>query len=297
LSTLGQQVSKPAKGAYIVTLFTAAILATALQTGAPLAVQPPPDKVRCILAIAAVGDSADAPFTAFNYYDSGYLRIERELRLGGASRNVKDLLVHLDNGWYAMGAASIDSAPSIDPAMGGAMMPVLRVPMVGAFALALANGRSLTLWDNSGRQEQYNLGNFDAETIADWRKCIATAPPPTVSPDIGYRLQPPYQQLRPLNTNIWITGNDYPSKLIREEISGLVAYRLEIGVNGRVTNCSLNAAYVPVGGEVVNNVPELNETTCRLVTRRARFQPATDGAGRPFSQYYTGRIRWELPVD
>jgi hypothetical protein len=297
LSTLGQQVSKLAKGAYIVTLFTAAILATALQTGAPLAVQPPPDKVRCILAIAAVGDSADAPFTAFNYYESGYLRIERELRPGSATRNVKDLLVHLDNSWYAMGAASIDSAPSINPAMGGAMMPVLRVPMAASFALALPNSRLLTLWDNGGLQEQYYLENFDAETIAEWRKCIATAPPPTVSPDVGYRLQPPYRQLTPSNKNNWITGDDYPARLLREEISGIVAYRLEVGVNGRVTGCSLNTAYVPVGGEVVNTVPELNETTCRVITRRARFQPATDALGRPFPSEYVGRIRWALPAD
>ena len=50
-------------------------------------------------------------------------------------------------------------------------------------------------------------------------------------------------------------------------------------------------------GAVVRGVrlAALDDATCRLISRRAQFDPATDETGARVPGTYTGSVRWELP--
>jgi protein TonB len=42
--------------------------------------------------------------------------------------------------------------------------------------------------------------------------------------------------------------------------------------------------------------PELDATTCRLIERRFRYEPALDGAGRPVPETIGRTFDWLLPA-
>lgn len=90
------------------------------------------------------------------------------------------------------------------------------------------------------------------------------------------------------NPASWSSTNDYPTRALREERSGTTAFRVTVGVDGRVTDCTI------VGS---SGSPDLDEATCSNVTGRARFTPATDTEGNPTTGTYTNRIRWIIPSD
>lgn len=79
---------------------------------------------------------------------------------------------------------------------------------------------------------------------------------------------------------------DYPAAAVRAGEAGTVAFRIEVGTNGRVTACTVIAS----SGSLA-----LDSTTCRLIAIRARFQPARDRRGKPTRDSFTGRIIWSLP--
>ncbi len=82
--------------------------------------------------------------------------------------------------------------------------------------------------------------------------------------------------------------DDYPQSAIRNEEQGTTAVRLTIGSDGRVSDCSITSS---------SGSSALDNATCSILRRRARFTPAKDQAGNPVSDSYSQRIRWELPSD
>ncbi|MEA3262474.1 MAG: energy transducer TonB [Pseudomonadota bacterium] len=112
------------------------------------------------------------------------------------------------------------------------------------------------------------------------------APPAPVAPPPP-RVQPkqPTPKGNPAN---WATTNDYPTRALREEREGTTSFRVTVGPDGRVTGCSVTSS---------SGSPDLDEATCSNVTRRARFNPATDGEGQPTSGSYSNRVRWVIPKD
>lgn len=83
-----------------------------------------------------------------------------------------------------------------------------------------------------------------------------------------------------------ISDDDYPPDARAARAEGVVLFDLEVGPNGRVTNCIVTTS---------SGSPSLDATTCRLVTARARFTPARNAAGQPVADHSNGRIRWQLP--
>ncbi len=106
------------------------------------------------------------------------------------------------------------------------------------------------------------------------------APPPPPAVVKAQKAQPKGQ---PGN---WATTDDYPSSAIRAEEQGTTGFRVEVGPDGRVTSCSVTRS---------SGSSTLDEATCRLVTRRARFSPAKDTSGAAISDTYSNNIRWVLP--
>lgn len=84
----------------------------------------------------------------------------------------------------------------------------------------------------------------------------------------------------------WATSNDYPPQALRNMEQGATAYELSVSPAGKVDSCIVTAS----SGSLA-----LDEATCRLVADRARFTPATDGAGQAVAGTYASRVNWVLP--
>lgn len=117
-------------------------------------------------------------------------------------------------------------------------------------------------------------------------------PPPVILPPPPAAPPPPRMQPKGAtprgNPGSWATTNDYPSRALREEREGTSGFRVSVGPDGRVTDCSITSS---------SGHPDLDEATCSNVRRRARFSPATDGDGRPTTGSFSSRVRWVIPKD
>jgi hypothetical protein len=83
----------------------------------------------------------------------------------------------------------------------------------------------------------------------------------------------------------WLRGADYPTNAFLAKEQAVITARLMIGVDGSVTGCEVLRSFAP---------PTFQDPTCRLLTRRARFEPALDANGKPVASYYVNRIKWVL---
>jgi protein TonB len=106
-------------------------------------------------------------------------------------------------------------------------------------------------------------------------------PPPLPSPSFVPK------SARPSNdSSRWITTDDYPRGPLVDGSEGIARYRLVIGTNGSVSSCEVTAS---------TGDKRLDQATCRHLTRRARFEAATDETGAKVMGTYTGSARWEIP--
>ena len=88
------------------------------------------------------------------------------------------------------------------------------------------------------------------------------------------------------NPASWVSSDDYPPAALREERQGRVTIAFTINEQGRIENCRVTQS---------SGSPDLDETTCRLVTRRGRYAPAKDAAGNPIRQNASLPFRWQIP--
>ena len=84
----------------------------------------------------------------------------------------------------------------------------------------------------------------------------------------------------------WVLTEDYPQKAIREGAEGVAGFRVVVGSDGRVDACEITRS---------SGNAELDAATCKNVTRRARFEPATNGDGQKVVGSYSSTVRWQLP--
>lgn len=86
----------------------------------------------------------------------------------------------------------------------------------------------------------------------------------------------------------WVTTLDYPTNELRAEHQGMVRFRVDVDARGRVAQCSILSS---------SGYSGLDEATCKYVSRRARFEPATNADGQASAGTYMGTIRWIIPRD
>lgn len=110
-------------------------------------------------------------------------------------------------------------------------------------------------------------------------------PPPPPPPPPAPVVQQP-TRLRGSGLAGLFSTDDYPESAIRNEEQGSTGFSLNVGPNGRVTNCEVTSS---------SGSATLDRTTCRLLTSRARFTPATGTDGRPIADVYRSRFTWRLP--
>ena len=84
----------------------------------------------------------------------------------------------------------------------------------------------------------------------------------------------------------WVTESDYRTVWINREWTGTARFSLEINASGRVTGYEITRS---TGHNALDNA------TCQLIAKRARFRPATDASGQAVASTYSNAISWELP--
>ena len=88
------------------------------------------------------------------------------------------------------------------------------------------------------------------------------------------------------NPGEWITQSDYKTSWINRGWAGSAAFSLQIGANGRVEGCRITRS---------TGHTALDEATCALVAKRARFEPARNGAGEKVPGSYSSSVLWQIP--
>ncbi|WP_435418236.1 energy transducer TonB [Parerythrobacter aurantius] len=84
----------------------------------------------------------------------------------------------------------------------------------------------------------------------------------------------------------WVTDNDYRTSWISREWEGTAGFRLTIGSDGRVSDCTITRS---------TGHSALDDATCSLVTRRARFEPARNDRGEVTSGTFSSAVEWRIP--
>lgn len=106
------------------------------------------------------------------------------------------------------------------------------------------------------------------------------APPPPPPPP---RIAKPLQARGQAN---WVTDADYPPAALRSGDQGTLGFRLAVGPDGRVTDCTVTSS---------SGSSLLDSTACRLLQRRARFSAAEDANGNKISATFASRFTWRIP--
>jgi protein TonB len=132
---------------------------------------------------------------------------------------------------------------------------------------------------------------------------VALQPPPPVHqlviydpPDVPaprVEIAPPAEPTRTVkpararaNLASYVSDEDYPSSAARNEEQGTTRFRLAVGADGRVADCTVTGS---------SGSSALDSATCRLMKQRARFTPARNSSGDPTSDSVASAIRWVLP--
>lgn len=88
------------------------------------------------------------------------------------------------------------------------------------------------------------------------------------------------------NPGNWVTDADYRPRWIRENMTGSARFTLGIDANGKVTDCTITRS---------TGHAALDAATCQLVSKRARFDAARDGNGKPVAGTYSNSVNWNIP--
>lgn len=116
---------------------------------------------------------------------------------------------------------------------------------------------------------------------------------PNGGEDFGTAIKPPpVPKFNPIsarprnNPGDWVTKSDYRSSWINRNYTGIAKFKLSVSASGRVESCQIVAS---------TGYPALDEATCNLVQRRARFEAARNSSGERTGGSYSNAVRWELP--
>lgn len=124
------------------------------------------------------------------------------------------------------------------------------------------------------------MNRIAMNSLAFIATCIAVAGPAGAETP-----QPPH----PLgNPGDWAGTEDYPPGPLRREEEGVTGFQVTVQPDGRVATCEITRS---------SGSDDLDEATCKLITERARFAPATDKRGRKVEAPWSSSIRWKIPKD
>ena len=126
-------------------------------------------------------------------------------------------------------------------------------------------------------------------------------PPPTITTQSRVEAPPPPAAITPPapaakpgtparekgNPSKLFSTDDYPPGALRREEQGKVVAKFDVRTDGRIENCV-----------VIQSVsPDLDKATCRLLTSRLRYEPATENGQPVMERGRTRNITWVVPPD
>lgn len=94
----------------------------------------------------------------------------------------------------------------------------------------------------------------------------------------------PAHSLQPLES--YFSSDDYPAQAQRRGAEGIIHFTVIIDRLGTPVRCIVDRS---------SNDPDLDRTTCDILTSRVRFRPARDARGRAVESRFSNRVRWVLP--
>ena len=112
---------------------------------------------------------------------------------------------------------------------------------------------------------------------------VVVPPPPPAPPVIQTVRASPKGKLQDL-----VTADDYPSSSMRNNEEGVTGYRLDVGADGKVVSCTVTSS---------SGHPALDEAACRILQRRARFNPQKDNTGQAVASVWSSRVVWKIPKE
>jgi protein TonB len=74
---------------------------------------------------------------------------------------------------------------------------------------------------------------------------------------------------------------------LRDEAEGRTTISWTINGQGRVENCRVTSS---------SGRSDLDDTACRVITRRGRYSPALDQAGNPITTQASRTVVWKIPT-
>jgi protein TonB len=117
------------------------------------------------------------------------------------------------------------------------------------------------------------------------REIVAPRTDPPATPAEAKTVEPARARA---NLASYVSDEDYPSSAARNEEQGTTRFRLAVGPDGKVKECTVTGS---------SGSSALDSTTCRLMKQRARFTPAKNNRGEPTGDTVSNAIRWVLPTD
>jgi protein TonB len=98
---------------------------------------------------------------------------------------------------------------------------------------------------------------------------------------------PKFKPVPPVARNgNWVTDNDYRSSWVTRKWEGTAGFRLTVGTDGRVKDCTITQS---TGHDA------LDDATCALVKKRAKFDPAKNDRGETANGTFSSAVRWQIP--
>lgn len=114
---------------------------------------------------------------------------------------------------------------------------------------------------------------------------MVKAEPPAPAPPAVKTVQPARARA---NLASYVSDQDYPPSAARNEEQGTTRFKLAVGPDGKVRECTVTSS---------SGSSSLDSTTCKLMKQRARFTPAKNNRGEAAGDIVSNAIRWVLPAD
>jgi len=83
----------------------------------------------------------------------------------------------------------------------------------------------------------------------------------------------------------WVTNDDYPPNAAENGLYGTVHFTLVIDANGKPESCHITWT---------SGFAKLDQYSCAIFLKRAKFDPARDGNGQPMRATYSNKFMWDL---
>lgn len=106
-----------------------------------------------------------------------------------------------------------------------------------------------------------------------------------LNPELGFEGQYPSRAAGPIESETWIKPEDLRCSWHGCKDEGTVRFELKVSALGRVDGCKI----VESRGHRI-----LDQQTCRLLERRARFTPAKGPNGNPVESTYMSAVNWVI---